>query len=58
LLESGPHAGDGRRSPFKSEFIRGFDLTDEEQADLRAFLESLTDTAVLSDPALSNPFSD
>jgi len=58
LLESGPHAGDGRRSPFKSEFIRGFELTDAERVDLLAFLESLTDPAVLSDPAFSNPYSD
>jgi len=55
LLESGPNAGDGRRSPFKSEFIRGFELSDEERADLLAFLESLTDNAVLNDPAYSNP---
>jgi len=58
LLESGPYAGDGRRSPFKSEFIRGFELTDEERVDLLAFLKSLTDSKVLSDPAFSNPFSD
>jgi len=58
LLESGPHAGDGRRSPFKSEFIRGFELTDVERVDLLAFLESLTDPVVLSDPAFSNPYSD
>ncbi len=58
LLESGPHAGDGRRSPFKSEFIRGFELTDAERVDLLAFLESLTDPAVLSNPAFSNPYSD
>lgn len=58
LLESGPYSGDGRRSPFKSEFIRGFELTDEERVDLLAFLASLTDPTVLSDPAFSNPFSD
>jgi cytochrome c peroxidase len=58
LLESGPYAGDGRRSPFKSEFIGGFELSDEERADLLAFLESLTDRYLLENPALSNPFSD
>lgn len=50
-------ACDDRRSPFKSEFIRGFELTDDEQADLIAFLESLTDQRVLSDPRWSDPFS-
>jgi cytochrome c peroxidase len=56
LIEEGPNAGDGRRSPFKSEFIRGFELTDTELADLIAFLESLTDQRVLSDPRWSDPF--
>jgi len=57
LIEHGPNTGDGRRSPFKSEFIRGFELTDVEQADLIAFLESLTDERVLTDPRWSDPFS-
>jgi cytochrome c peroxidase len=57
LIEQGPNAGDGRRSPFKSEFIRGFELTDVEQADLIAFLEALTDERVLTDPRWSDPFS-
>jgi cytochrome c peroxidase len=56
LIEEGPNAGDGRRSPFKSEFVRGFELTDSELADLIAFLESLTDQRVLSDPRWSDPF--
>jgi cytochrome c peroxidase len=58
LIADGPNAGDGRRSPFKSEFIRGFELTDAEQADLIAFLESLTDERVLTDPRWSDPFSE
>lgn len=56
IIESGPYAGDGRLSPFKSEFVTGFELADEERADLVAFLESLTDESVLTDPALSDPF--
>ena len=56
LLVDGPNAGDGRRSPFKSEFLRGFDLTDTERDDLIAFLHALTDDAVLTDSALSNPY--
>jgi len=58
LIEEGTHAGDGRRSPFKSEFIRGFELSEDETADLIAFLESLTDPSVLEDPSLASPFSD
>lgn len=55
LIEDGPNAGDGRRNPFKSEFIRGFELTDEERADLVAFLQSLTDPTVLTDARWSDP---
>lgn len=56
LIEEGDNAGDGRRSPYKSEFIRGFEITDEERADLIAFLHSLTDETVLQDADLSDPF--
>jgi cytochrome c peroxidase len=55
LIESGPHAGDGRRNPFKSEFIRGFELSDEERADLIAFLNSLTDEQLLTAARFANP---
>ena len=55
LIEAGPYAGDGRRNPFKSEFIRGFDLTNAERDDLVAFLHSLTDQTVLTDLRWSNP---
>jgi cytochrome c peroxidase len=55
-IEEGTYAGDGRRSPFKSPFIKGFTLSDEERADLLAFLESLTDTSVLNSPRFADPF--
>jgi cytochrome c peroxidase len=55
LLESGPYAGDGRRNPYKSEFIRGFELSVGEREDLIAFLESLTDQTVLTDSRWSDP---
>ena len=55
LIEEGEYAGDGRRNPYKSEFIRGFELDDRERADLIAFLESLTDPDVLTDSRWSNP---
>ncbi|MDH3747638.1 MAG: di-heme enzyme [Gammaproteobacteria bacterium] len=55
-LTEGPHAGDGRLSPYKSEFIRGFELSDEEHADLLAFLHALTDQRVITDARWSNPW--
>ncbi|MDH5344492.1 MAG: di-heme enzyme, partial [Gammaproteobacteria bacterium] len=56
LLEEGANSGDGRLSPYKSEFIRGFELSDDERADLLAFLDALTDEAVLRREDLSDPF--
>jgi cytochrome c peroxidase len=54
-IDAGPYAGDGGRNPYKSEFLRGFELTAEEHSDLLAFLESLTDSKVLTDVALADP---
>jgi cytochrome c peroxidase len=56
-IVDGPFAGDGTRNPFKSEFVRGFELQKEERDDLLAFLHALTDETVLSDEALADPFA-
>ncbi len=56
LIEEGPYAGDGSKSPLKSGLVPGFSLTDEERMDLIAFLNSLTDEDFLNDPQFSNPF--
>lgn len=58
VIASGPNAGDGRTNPFKSGFVMGFSLTDDERADLIAFLESLTDETFLTDPRFSNPWTE
>ncbi|MBK8003331.1 MAG: hypothetical protein IPK12_05095 [Gemmatimonadetes bacterium] len=55
-LAEGPDAGDGAESPYKSQFVAGFNLTTEERGDLVAFLESLTDSTFLTDPRLANPW--
>jgi cytochrome c peroxidase len=55
-IEDGDFAGDGSRNPYKSVFIRGFELSAQERADLLAFLASLTDESVLHDETLSDPF--
>lgn len=57
LVESGPNAGDGRTNPLKSGLIRGFEISEDEIADVVAFLESLTDPSFLENPALSDPFA-
>jgi cytochrome c peroxidase len=56
LIEEGPLAGDGKFSPFKSELVTGFEITEQEKADLVEFLKSLTDESFLSNPAYSDPF--
>jgi cytochrome c peroxidase len=58
LIEEGPDAGDGRLSPFKSEFVTGFELSAQERSDLIAFLNALTDQSVLTDNRFANPFFD
>ncbi len=56
-ITSGPNAGDGSKNPHKSPFVKGFTLTAQEKADLIAFLESLTDEALLTDPRFANPWA-
>jgi cytochrome c peroxidase len=55
LLTDGLNAGDGRRSPTKSSFVRGFSFEAGEKDALLAFLRSLTDDTFLSDPRFSDP---
>ena len=57
LIGEGVRAGDGRLSPFKSEFVTGFELTDEERDDLLTFLHALTDESVLTDSRFADPFN-
>ncbi len=52
----GPHAGDGRKNPNKSSFVQGFSITEQDQADLVAFLQSLTDQDFVTNPRFSNPW--
>lgn len=56
LTENGPNKGDGAKNPYKSEFVPGFTLTEEEKSDLIAFLKALTDQSFLTNSALSDPF--
>jgi cytochrome c peroxidase len=57
-IASGPHAGVGADNPNKSEFINGFTLSAEERVQLLAFFNSLTDSTFLTDPRLSDPWTD
>ena len=55
-ISEGPYAGNGFDNRFKSEFLHGFVPTEQERADLLAFLESLTDDEFLTNPAHSDPW--
>lgn len=55
-ITDGPLAGVGSENANKSEFVRGFELSGQEKADLVAFLQSLTDESLLTDPSLSDPW--
>ena len=56
VVESGEAMGDGTLHPNKSAFVAGFDITEEEKADLLAFLRALTDQTFLQNPNFSDPF--
>lgn len=56
-LSEGPDAGIGSTNPYKSELLRGFTLSEQERADVLAFLNSLTDETFLTDPRFSDPFA-
>ena len=49
------YSSGGRPGPFKSDQIRGFEISPAEVDDLVAFLGSLTDDEFLSNPAFGNP---
>lgn len=55
-IKEGPHAGVGRDNPYKSNLVLGFELTDQDRADVLAFLEALTDETFLNDPRFSDPW--
>lgn len=55
-VASGVHAGDGSRNPFKDPRVAGFVISAAEKADLISFLQSLTDSAFIANPRLSNPW--
>jgi cytochrome c peroxidase len=55
-IADGEGAGVGSASPLKSNFVRGFRMTEVERADLLAFLTSLTDVEFLTNPEHSDPW--
>jgi len=58
LIDDGEFAGDGRKNPYKSGFVPGFEMTEQEREDMLNFLHSLTDETFITDERFSNPFDD
>ena len=54
-ITEGEYAGVGSANPYKSGFVKGFEITESEINDLIAFLESLTDSEFISNPDYSDP---
>lgn len=57
LTPEEPNRGDGANNRFKSDFVDGFELSESERSDLKAFLEALTDPGFLQNPEFSDPFA-
>jgi cytochrome c peroxidase len=55
-IHQDPFAGVGSENPYKSIFVVGFRLSEQERADVIDFLKSLTDLEFVSNPAFSDPF--
>ena len=56
-ITSGPYAGDGRANPLKDNLVSRIDLNEQEKADIVAFLKTLTDHDLITNPKYANPFA-
>lgn len=54
-ITEGKLKGDGRKNPLKSAFMKGFEMSEQDKADLLAFLHTLTDQSFLSNQAHARP---
>ena len=52
----GEYVGNGRVNAYKSQFVRGFDMTATERTELLAFLHALTDPTFVARPQYRSPF--
>lgn len=57
VIAHGAYAGDGRANPYKSDLISNIALSAQDKADIIAFLKTLTDETLLTNPKLADPFA-
>lgn len=56
IINSGNFKGDGKNNPYKSGFVKGFNLSKQEKKDLLEFLNHLTDYSFINNSELSSPY--
>lgn len=56
-ITDGPYAGVGADNPYKNPLVKPMNLTEQEKADLLAFLRSLNDSSFVTNPDFADPFS-
>lgn len=56
-IKTGPHAGDGRLNPFKSDLIVRIQLSEQDKTNIFAFLKTLTDEKFITDRRFADPRS-
>jgi len=55
-VTTGPNKGDGALNTYKSNGLKGFSINADERRQLLAFLYSLTDSTLFTNPVFQNPF--
>jgi cytochrome c peroxidase len=56
-IEQGIYKGDGRENLYKHAFISGFSISEADKINLISFLQSLSDSGFINNPAYQNPFT-
>lgn len=56
-IEQGIYKGDGSKNPYKDTLVKGFSISETDKINLISFLQSLSDTGFISNPAYQNPFT-
>ncbi len=56
-IQQGIYSGNGTKNPYKHPIISGFSISSADKINLISFLQSLSDTGFISNPAYQNPFT-
>ncbi|MEP7237310.1 MAG: MbnH family di-heme enzyme [Ferruginibacter sp.] len=56
-IQEGIYKGDGNKNPYKHALIGGFSISEADKISLISFLQSLSDTGFINNPAYQNPFT-